>query len=175
MPRDGKTTRLFSWNHDRDDTSVTTDMTDIFATICFNSYNPFQPSKCYVPSGLIASIDPFLPMLEGFIESCRSPFVALMYVNLFEVAPRREQLACIVGCVEKWSERFPQDNRFWVEWSIGRRVSLVLRKIFEDSPDAFVEETIRERIDSVISRLVGLGIQTRMNWSKGSTESIPES
>jgi hypothetical protein len=41
-----KTTRLFSWNHDRDETSVTTDMTDILATLCFNSYNPFQPSKC---------------------------------------------------------------------------------------------------------------------------------
>jgi hypothetical protein len=153
-----KTTRLFSWNHDRDETSVTTDMTDILATLCFNTYNPFQPSKCYVPSGLVAGIDPFLPLLEKFIESWRSPFVTLMYLNLFEVAPRREQLWFVVGCTEKWLERFPQENRFWIEWSIGQRISLVLKKIFEDSPTAFAEETIRERIDSVISRLVGLGV-----------------
>jgi hypothetical protein len=153
-----KTTRLFSWNNDRDETSVTTDMTDILATLCFNTYNPFQPSKCYVPSGLIAGIDPFLPLLENFIEIWRSPFVTLMYLNLFEVAPRREQLWFVVGCTEKWLERFPQDNRFWIEWSIGQRISLVLRKIFEDSPTAFAEETIWERIDSVISRLVGLGV-----------------
>ena len=132
-----KTTRLFSWNNDRDDTSVTTDVTDIFATICFNNYNPFQPSKCYVPAGLIAGVDPFLPLLEAFVGSCRSPFVALMCVNLFEVAPRKEQLASIVGCTEKWLERFSQDNRFWVEWSIGRRISVVLKKVFEDSQRIF--------------------------------------
>lgn len=153
-----KTTRLFSWNNDRDETSVTTDMTDILATFCFNTYNPFQPSKCYVPSGLVAGIDPFLPLLEKFIESWRSPFVTLMYLNLFEVAPRREQLWFVVGCTEKWLERFPQENRFWIEWNIGQRISLVLKKVFEDSPTAFAEETIRERIDSVISRLVGLGV-----------------
>jgi hypothetical protein len=153
-----KTTRLFSWNNDRDDTSVTTDVTDIFATICFNNYNPFQPSKCYVPAGLIAGVDPFLPLLEAFVGNCRSPFVALMCVNLFEVAPRKEQLASIVGCTEKWLQRFPQDHRFWVEWSIGRRISAVLKKVFEDSPDTFTEDSIRKRIDSVISRLVGLGV-----------------
>jgi hypothetical protein len=153
-----KTTRLFSWNHDRDETSVTTDMTDILATLCFNNYNPFQPSKCYVPSGLIADIDPFLPLLEKFIESWRSPFVTLMYLNLFEIAPRPEQLSFIVGCTEKWLERFPQDNRFWIEWSVGQRISIVLKKIFEDSPVAFGEDSIRERIDCVVSRLVGLGV-----------------
>jgi hypothetical protein len=153
-----KTTRLFSWNNDRDETSVTTDMTDIFATICFNNYNPFQPPQCYVPAGLIAGVDPFLPLLEAFVGSCRSPFVALMCVNLFEVAPRKEQLASIVGCTEKWLERFSQDNRFWVEWSIGRRISVVLKKVFEDSPDTFSDDGIRRRIDSVVSRLVGLGV-----------------
>lgn len=153
-----KTTRLFSWNHDRDETSVTTDMTDILATLCFNNYNPFQPSKCYVPSGLIADIDPFLPLLEKFIESWRSPFVTLMYLNLFEIAPRPEQLSFIVGCTEKWLERFPQDNRFWIEWSVGQGISIVLKKIFEDSPVAFGEDSIRERIDCVVSRLVGLGV-----------------
>jgi hypothetical protein len=153
-----KTTRLFSWNHDRDETSVTTDMTDILATICFNNYNPFAPSKCYVPPGLIAKIDPFLPLLEQFIEFWRSPFVTLMYLNLFEIAPRQEQLVFIIGCAEKWLERFPQDNRFWVEWSVGRRLSSVLKQIFDNSPLAFFEDGVRERVDSVVSRLVGLGV-----------------
>lgn len=153
-----KTTRLFSWNHDRDETSVTTDMTDILATICFNNYNPFVPSKCYVPAVLIAGIDLFLPLLEEFIGIWRSPFVTLMYLNLFEVAPRREQLAFVIGCTEKWLERFPQDNRFWVEWNVGRRISSVLKQIFDNSPPAFFEDGIRERVDSVVSRLIGLGV-----------------
>jgi hypothetical protein len=81
-----------------------------------------------------------------------------MYLNLFEIAPRPEQLSFIVGCTEKWLERFPQDNRFWIEWSVGQRISIVLKKIFEDSPVAFGEDSIRERIDCVVSRLVGLGV-----------------
>lgn len=153
-----RTTRLFSWNHDRDETSVTTDMTDILATICFNNYSPFTPSKCYVPAALIASMDPFLPLLEQFIDLWRSPFVTLMYLNFFEVAPRQEQLVCIIGCTEKWLERFPQDNRFWVEWNIGRRVASVLKRIFDDSPLVFFEDGMRTRVDFILSRLVGLGV-----------------
>jgi hypothetical protein len=153
-------------------------MTGILATLCFNNYNPFQPSKCYVPSSLIAGIDPFLPLLERFIEIWRSPFMTLMYLNLFEVAPRKEQLAFVVGCTEKWLERFPQDHRFWIEWSIGRRLAVVLKKIFEDSPSALAEDVIRKRIDSVVSRLIGLGVpeahELEQNLSKQSLKASDE-
>jgi hypothetical protein len=81
-----------------------------------------------------------------------------MYLNFIEVAPRAEQLAFIVGCTEKWLERFPKSNPFWIEMGFGGRVGSVLITIFQASPKAFGAEGIRSRIDKILALLVGLGV-----------------
>jgi hypothetical protein len=128
------------------------------ATICFNDYNSITGSKCYLPVMLIPQADEFLPLLEEFLGHCRSPFLAFMYLNFMEVAPRGEELSFVVGCIENWLERFPDSNRFWIEWGVGARISSVLITIFRDSPPTFEPKDLRSRIDKILGRLVGLGV-----------------
>jgi hypothetical protein len=151
-------TRVFGWNKDREEASVEMHLANTLATICFNDHGGLFPSKCYLPPSFIPRTDPFLPLLKEFVGVCRSPFLAVMYVNFMEVAPRAEQLPFIVGCTEKWLERFPDSNQFWVEWDFGRRLSAAMITIFHASPEAFEADEIRSRIDKILMQLVGLGV-----------------
>jgi hypothetical protein len=151
-------TRAFGCNKDREEASVWMHLARPLATICFNDHNGPFPSKCYLPASFIPRTDPFLPLLEEFVGVCRSPFVAMMYLNFMEVAPRAEQLPFIVGCTEKWLERFPDSNQFWIEWDFGGRLSSVLITIFRASPDVFEANGMRSRIDKVLTQLVCLGV-----------------
>ena len=133
-------------------------LANALATICFNDHNGPFPSKCYLPPSFIPRTDPFLPLLEEFLGVCRSPFLAVMYLNFMEVAPHVEQLPFIVGCTEKWLERFPDGNQFWIEWDFGRRLSAVMITIFHASPEAFEADGIRSRIDKILAQLISLGV-----------------
>lgn len=151
-------TRVFGWNKDREEASVEMHLGNALATICFNDQNGPFPSKCYLPVSFIPRTDPFLPLLEDFVGICRSPFLAVMYLNFMEVSPRAEQLAFILGCTEKWLERFPNSNQFWIEWDFGGRLSSVLITIFRAAPEAFEADGMRARIDKILEQLVGLGV-----------------
>jgi hypothetical protein len=151
-------TRVFGWNKDREEASAEMHLAHALGTLCFNDHYGFSPSKCYLPPAFIPRADPFLPILENFVGEYRSPFLASMYLNFIEVAPRAEQLFFIVGCTEKWLERFPENNQFWIEWDFGRRLSAVMITIFQESPEAFEVGRIRTRIDKILARLVGLGV-----------------
>jgi hypothetical protein len=151
-------TKVFARNRDRDEARAETHLARALGPICFNDFNSPFPSKCYLPSSFIPRTDPFLPLLEAFVGEYRSPFLATMYLNFIEVAPRSEQLSFILGCAEKWLERFPESNRFWIEMGFGGRVAAILIAIFQASPEAFQPESLRRRIDKFIPHLVGLGV-----------------
>jgi hypothetical protein len=151
-------TRVFGWNKDRDEASAEMHLAHALGPLCFNDHNSLAPSKCYLPPSLIPRADPFLPLLEDFLAEFRSPFLATMYLNFMEVAPRAEQMPFIIGCVEKWLERFPDSNRFWIEMSFGRRIGSLLTAIFHASPGVFGPAELRSRIDKVLTQLVGLGV-----------------
>jgi hypothetical protein len=81
-----------------------------------------------------------------------------MYLSFMEVAPRTEQLPFIVGCAEKWLERFPDSNRFWIEMNFGARIGSLLITIFHESPGVFTPSELCSRIDKILTQLVGLGV-----------------
>jgi hypothetical protein len=151
-------TRVFGWNKDRDEARAELHLAHALGPICFNDYNSIGPSKCYLPPSFIPRADPFLPLLENFVAEFRSPFLATMYVNFMEASPRAEQLTFIIGCVEKWLERFPDSNRFWIEMSFGGRISSLLITLFHASPEAFEPTELRSRVDMMLTQLVGLGV-----------------
>ena len=151
-------TRAFGCNKDREEMSVWMHLANALATICFNDHNSLFPSKCYLPASFIPRTDPFLSLLEEFVGECRSPFLAAMYLNFMEVAPHAEQLRFVVGCTEKWLERFPKSNQFWIEWDFGTRLSSILITIYRASPAAFEADGMRSRIDKILAQLVGLGV-----------------
>ena len=151
-------TRAFGWNKDRDEASAEMHLAHALGPLCFNDYNSVVPSKCYLPPSFIPRADPFLPLLENFVAEFRSPFLAAMYLNFMEVAPRAQQLPFIIGCVEKWLERYPDSNGFWIEMSFGERIGSLLITIFQASPGAFESAELRSRIDEILTQLVGLGV-----------------
>ena len=151
-------TRVFGWNKDRDEASAEMHLARALGPLCFNDHNSVIPSKCYLPPSFIPRSDPFLPLLENFVGEFRSPFLAAMYLNFMEVAPRAEQLPFIIGCVERWLERFPDSNRFWIEMNFGGRIGSLLITVFHASPEAFERAELRSRIDKILTQLVGLGV-----------------
>jgi hypothetical protein len=151
-------TKAFGRNKDRDEASAEMHLAHALGPLCFNDYNSVVPSMCYLPPSFIPSADPFLPLLEDFVGAFRSPFLATMYLNFMEVAPRAEQLPFILGCVEKWLERFPVSNRFWNEMSFGGRIGSLIITIFHASPESFEQADLRSRIDKILTQLIGLGI-----------------
>jgi hypothetical protein len=148
-------TSLFGWNKDRDELSVEMHLGPALATLCFN-VEGFRQSKCYLPPSYIERADVFLPSLEAFVRGCTSPYLALRYLNFMEVAPRAEQVRFVAACAGAWLDRFPDSDRFWIEWEFGQRICSVLVTIFQDAPETF-SEAIMPEIERVLSKLVSLG------------------
>lgn len=148
-------TSIYGWNKDRDELSMASDLVPAVATICFND-QALRQTKCYLPVSFIERADVFLPLLETFVRDCTSPYVALMYLNFMEVAPRPEQVSFVATCAGIWLDRFPDRDQFWIEWEIGRRICSILISIFQQAPEAFSDAVMPE-VERVLSRLVSLG------------------
>jgi hypothetical protein len=151
-------TEVFGRNKDRDEARAEMHLARALAPLCFNVHSSLSPSRCYLPPALIPRADPFLPLLANLVTHFRSPFLATMYLNLIEVAPRAEQLPFITECVERWLERFPDSNRFWIEMSFGGRLCSSLIVVFHASPEAFYPSEVRSRIDNILAHLINLGV-----------------
>jgi len=80
----------------------------------------------------------------------------VMYLNFMEVAPRAEQLPFVVGCTEKWLERFPGAISFGLN-GILQKTQLCFITIFRASPVAFGANDLRGRVDRILGQFVGLG------------------
>jgi len=151
-----QTTKLYGWNKDRDELSVTMYLAPALATIAFNDRG-FRQSKCYLPTSFIEKADVFLPILETFLRDCTSPYLGLMYLNFMEVAPRPEHASFIATCSGIWLDRFPDSDRFWIEWQFGVRICTLLISIFQQAPEAF-NDTVIPEVEHILSKLVSLGV-----------------
>jgi hypothetical protein len=125
------------------------------ATICFND-QALRQTKCYLPVSFIERADVFLPLLETFVRDCTSPYVALMYLNFMEVAPRSEHASFVATCAGIWLDRFPDGDQFWIEWEVGRRICSILISIFQQAPEAF-SDTVMPEVERVLSKFVSFG------------------
>ena len=67
------------------------------ATLFFNDCSWTQPAKAYLPSALIERLTPFLPALERCAVEGATPFVAIVTLNLLEVAPRPAHVSFLHG------------------------------------------------------------------------------
>jgi len=148
-------TSIYGWNRDRDEPSMASDLVPAVATICFNDQG-FRQTKCYLPVSFIKRANVFLPLLETFVRDCTSPYVALMYLNFMEVAPRPEQASFVATCAGIWLDRFPDSDHFWIEWEVGGRICLILISIFRQAPEAF-SDTVMLEVKRLLGKLVSLG------------------
>jgi hypothetical protein len=129
------------------------------AVFFFNDQSFGQSPKCYLYKPAIPRTDEFLPVLQQLVESAPCLFVAIIALNLLEVAPRSEQMPLLLTGVKAWLASYPDDRTFWTDHGIGRRTCAWIEMIKETEPATLASDTsIRAEVDGILSALVALGV-----------------
>jgi hypothetical protein len=129
------------------------------ATLFFNNYGFFQPTKCYLLPKGVDRLDPFLPVLERLVVTGPSLFVALVTLNLVEVAPKSSHLQFIMAAANAWLRSYHDSNDFWIGHDIGRRVCVWIETMWRREPTLLaVEKALRLDVDRLLAALVSLGV-----------------
>jgi hypothetical protein len=142
------------------------------AVLFFNDHHFAQSTKCYLLSKGAERIAPFLPLLECLAKSAPSPFVALVMLNLLEVAPHPEQLNILVAAGRTWLESYSDFRPFWIDHGFGRRWCAVVENISIHAPVVVdLQLPVRHELDAIVAALVALGIPeaSRLEAALGSS------
>ena len=153
------TTRGWSRLSRSRDLSIEMHIGPAIAVLFFNDHHFGQGSKCYLYEKGAERIGPFLPVLTKLVQAGPSPFVALVLLNLLEVAPRAEQLDVLVAAGTIWLGAYPDFRQLWVDHGVGRRWCLVVDAIRARNPESIGPTALcRPVIDDVIAALVAQGV-----------------
>ena len=129
------------------------------AVLFFNDHMFGQEPKCYLFEKGVERVGPFLPVLGKLVNKGPSPFVALVLLNLLEVAPRVEQLDLLVGAGNAWIEAYPDFRQLWIDYGVGRRWCLLMEAIRARSPTSVSNNaSLRPAIDTLVASLIALGV-----------------
>jgi hypothetical protein len=80
-------------------------------------------------------------------------------LNLLEVAPRTEHAPMLVSGAKSWIAAFPDNNEFWVDQGIGRRICGLLDMVLVKSDALFgPQRRLRPDVDAILAALVGSGV-----------------
>lgn len=141
------------------DMSIEMHLGPAIAVLFFNDHLIAQSTKCYLYANGVERIEPFLPLLVRMTQSAPSPFVALVLMNLLEVAPQPGHLALLVIAGKTWLETYPDFRPFWIDHGFGRRWCMVVDSIRTHAPTAIdADLQVRWDIDAIVAVLVGLGV-----------------
>ncbi|MFA6262459.1 MAG: ATP-binding protein [Bacteroidia bacterium] len=141
------------------DFSIEMHIAPAIAVLFFNDHMYGQGSKCYLLEKGMERVGPFLPVLRKLVSKGPSPFVALLLLNLFEVAPRAEQLDVLVGAGSSWIETYPDLRQLWIDHGVGRRLCLLMEAIRTCSATCFSNSApLRPAIDTLVASLIALGV-----------------
>lgn len=141
------------------DLSIEMHIGPAIAVLFFNDHHFGQDSKCYLYEKGAERTGPFLPVLSKLVQAGPSPFVALVLLNLLEVAPRAEHLDVLVAAGAAWLDAFPDFRQLWIDHGVGRRWCLAVDAIRARSPESLGHSSLRRpSIDNVVAALVALGV-----------------
>ncbi|RMA61373.1 hypothetical protein C8C96_2401 [Acidovorax sp. 100] len=141
------------------DQSIEMHIGPAIAVLFFNDHIFGQGSKCYLLEKGVERVGPFLPVLGKLLRKGPSLFVALALLNLFEAAPRAEQLDVLVEAGGVWLEAYPDFRQLWIDHGVGHRWCLVMEAIRVHSPSSFSSNApLRPAIDNLLASLVALGV-----------------
>ena len=138
--------------------SIEVHMGSATAALFFNNWNRFPPSSCYLLAPGIARLEPFLPLLERMVMEGPGGFVAGLVLDLVEVSPKPEHLLFIAAAAEAWLKEHPDNTIFWVDNDVARRLCVVIEGIMVKEPYSSWNPSMRDRVCTILSALVGLGV-----------------
>ena len=129
------------------------------ATLFLNDYGWTQPAKTYLPPALIDRLTPFLPTLEACAVEGATHFVAIVTLNLVEVAPRPAHLPFLLAAATSWMAAFPDATDFWIEHAIGRRVCAFIDATRQMEPTLLAPgQQLRDQVDRLLPGMVRVGV-----------------
>lgn len=129
------------------------------ATLFLNDYGWTQPARAYLPPALIERLTPFLPTLETCAVEGATQFVAIVTLNLLEVAPRPAHLPFLLAAAASWMAAFPDATDFWIEHAIGRRVCALIDTTRQVEPTLLASgHSLRDQVDRLLPGMVRLGV-----------------
>ena len=138
--------------------SIEVHMGSPLAAFFFNNWNRLPPSSCYLLPPGIARIEPFLPVLERLVVEGPGGFVAGLVLDLVEISPKPGHLSFIAAAGEAWLTEHPDNTVFWVDNEIAQRLCVVIGSIETREPYSSWDPSMRDRVGSILSALVGLGV-----------------
>ena len=129
------------------------------ATLFLNDYSGMQPAKVYLPPALIERLTPFLPALERCAVEGATYFIAIVTLNLLEVAPRPAHLSFLLAAACSWLAAFPDSTDFWTGHGIGPRVCALIDAARQTEPTLLASgEPLRNQVDRLLPGLVRVGV-----------------
>ena len=129
------------------------------ATLFFNDYGWTQPATAYLPPEQIERLMPFLPALEQCAVEGATLFVAIVILNLLEVAPRPAHLSFLLAAASNWLAAFPDSTDFWTGRGIGSRVCALIDAARQAEPTLLASgERLRDQVDVLLAELVRVGV-----------------
>ena len=129
------------------------------ATLFFNDYGWAQPARAYLLPASIERLTPFLPALERCAVEGATPFVAIVTLNLLEVAPRPAHLSFLLAAASGWLAAFPDSPDFWTGHGIGRRVCALIDAVRQTETTLLASgEPLRGQVDRLLPELVRVGV-----------------
>jgi hypothetical protein len=139
--------------------SVERHIAPAIATLFFNDYNIVAPAKSYLLEKGVERLGPFETVLTRLTLSGPSPFVALVLLNLLEVAPRVEHLGLLVQAGKNWLTTYPNFRSFWSDLGFGKRWCEIVERIHAlDLASIAADATMRTDLEYIVAELVGLGV-----------------
>lgn len=151
---------LRQWKYVRDPASLSIgrEVAGVVAKMLLNTHNPFNGTNSYLPAALSERLDPLLEPMRPLLPGGPTSFVALCVMNLLLVTPRARHLNFLLDAADEWFERAP-DATFWTATSTGRRMVEWFEAAVAEQPELMAPDyPLRNRIDRVLGRLVGVGI-----------------
>lgn len=141
------------------DLSIEMHIGPAIAVLFFNDHNFGLGSKCYLFEKGAERVGPFFTVLTRLVKEGPSPFVALVLLNLLEVAPRAEQLEILVAAGSAWIEAYPDFRQLWGDHGVGRRWCLLIDAIRVRNPASVSHSApLRSTIDALVAAQVALGV-----------------
>jgi hypothetical protein len=100
-----------------------------------------------------------LPALERCAVEGATHFVAVVTLNLLEVAPQPAHLSFVLTAVASWMAAFPDSTDFWIEHGIGRRVCALIDSTRQMEPTLLAfGQPLREQVDRLLPGIVRVGV-----------------
>ena len=129
------------------------------ATLFLSDVGWTRPARAYLPPAMIERLTPFLPVLERCAVEGPSDLVAIVTLNLLEVAPRPAHLSFLLAAASSWLAAFPDSTDFWTGRGIGPRVCALIDAARQAEPTLLASgERLRDQVDVLLAELVRVGV-----------------